>query len=58
MTATTDIFVHRVLTRVRDLLKREPRFTTMTRDDLDIFLGDFERDLRRDLGDLIDDRLE
>jgi hypothetical protein len=44
-------FADRLLARVRVLLKRHPAFAGMTRDALDLYLADLERDIRRDLGD-------
>jgi hypothetical protein len=42
-----------VMASVRTLLKQaSPHFANMSRHDLDVFLGDFERDLGRALDDL------
>jgi hypothetical protein len=50
---TTDDLTDRLLTRMRELLRREPRFATMSRGDLDVYLGDLERDIRREVDDVI-----
>jgi hypothetical protein len=46
-------FADCLLARVRVLLKRHPAFAGMTRDALDLYLADLERDIRRDLGDWV-----
>lgn len=43
-----------LLDRVRELLRREPRFASMSRTDLDLHLADLEREIRREIEDEID----
>jgi hypothetical protein len=42
-------FTDHLLGHVRALLRQEPRFASMSRVELDAYLGDLERDIRHDL---------
>jgi hypothetical protein len=55
-TADAAFITDQILARVRKLLKQQPAFAGVSRDDFDnVILADLESDLHHIIGDLIDD---